>query len=197
MSFGFKSISQTGIVQIDDDFQNFVLVQEGVASGNFYNISLVDQPQNIMAMIRLSAGQEFFTKSSANHNFDFRIYARQPLNRQLTGHGIIVNDGAGNRVFDSGVKKLNVSAVHYLNLAGLTSQITYPSVGFRPYVGIGCLETTGVTGQPFVQGILNALHFRQNADDTVTFFQKGFAGAPSQLVGAFWGGGTKSVILGN
>jgi hypothetical protein len=197
MSYGFRSESSSGIVQIDDSFQNFVLVQEGVASGNFFNISLVDQPQNIMAMVRLSAGQEFFTKSNANPSFDYRIYARQSLNRQLSGHGIIVNDASGNRVFDSGVKKLNVSAVHYLNLAGLTSQVTYPSVGFRPYIGIGCLETTGVIGQPMVQGILNALHFRQNADNSVTFFQKGFAGAPPQLVGSFWGGGTKSIIIGD
>lgn len=195
MSFGFKSISETGTVQIDDNFQNFVLVQEGVASGNFHNIALVDQPQNVIAMVRVAAGQEFYTKSNTNVAFDFRIYARQSLNQQAGGHGIIVNDGSGNRVFDSGVKKLNVSAAHYLNLTDFASEATFPSVGFRPYVGIACLETTGSIANAPVNGLIIALVMQQNADNSVRFFQKPVGGFPN--FNAFWGSGTKSVILGD
>lgn len=197
MSFGFRSISSGGIAQIDGGFQNFVLVQSGVASGNFYNIPLVDQPQNIIAMVRINYGQQFFTKSSTNPSYEYRIYARQNLNQQQGGHGIVVNNSSGIRVFDSGVKKLNVRAVHYLTLTNLLSQATFPSVGFRPFVGIGCLETTGAVSQnPVMPGMLRALFFQQNANNTVTFLQNFFAGAPPGL-NAFWGGGTKSIILGD
>lgn len=196
MTYGFKSISSTNFAQIDDSFENFVLVQEGVASGNFYNVPLVDSIQNVIVMVRLAYGNTFFTKSTTNPSYEYRVYARQQLNQQNGGHGLIVNNSAGVRIFDSGVKKLNVRAVHYLTLSDGFSQVTYPSVGFRPWVGIGCLETTGWIGQPFVQVFLLALFLQQNSNDTVTFFQQPIASAPLSFTG-FWGGGTKSVIIGD
>lgn len=203
MSYGFRSESSSGIVQIDDSFQNFVLAQEGTASGDFFDIPLVDNFVNVIAMVRVAYNSTFFLKSFDNNindnpNFEYRIYAKQPLNQQTSGHGIIVNDFNGNRVFDSGVKKLNVEAVHYLNLSDLFSEITYPSVGYRPWVGIGCLETTGFrpSGQPNLPSSIMALGIQQNTNNSVRFFQDRVGLGPFGA-NAFWGGGTKSIIIGD
>jgi hypothetical protein len=170
MSYGFKSISSAGFVQIDDLYSNYTLLQSGTASGNFGNISFPAVSGETMALVKIGIGNVFdVINGSSGGNYEYRIYARnQDIPASIT-NGIRILSPSNFVVFDSGVRKVQVATASYGLFSISSSAITLPSPGYHPYFAIA--GASGVVATA-IAGQLTALlgpRATQNADFSVTF----------------------------
>jgi hypothetical protein len=170
MTYGFKSISSAGFVQIDDLYSNYTLLQSGTASGNFGNISFPAVSGETMALVKIGIGHVFdIINGSSGGNYEYRIYARNQDIPAAINNGIKVFSPSGAVVFDSGVRKVQVATASYGLFSTSSSPITLPSPGYHPYFAIA--GASGVVGAA-IAGQFTALlgpRATQNADLSVTF----------------------------
>jgi len=119
------------------------------------------------------------------------------LSQNQCNKKINVNNSSGVRVFDSAPNKLKVPYVSYITLPNVTSQVTVSSPGFRPWIGISMLTSTGGAGE-LPGGLTNLMGVcaQQNNNDSVTFLQQSVARIPVVYNGAYWGNYARSVIFG-
>ena len=186
MSFGFRSISSANFVQIDGDFSNFTLLQSGFASGSFLNISFPAVPSQVIGLVKLGLGDQFYiTGGSSGGVYEYRIYARNQDIPATEGHGIRVRNASNQVVFDSGVRKLQVATAAYGLFIGTSGSVTLPSPGFHPFIAVA--GASGYTGGASVPPGLTAIFGPtaiQNSNFSVTYLvqQVGLLGLlPSQV----------------
>jgi len=181
MTYGFRSISSGGFVQIDDSFSNFTLLQSGVATGSFLNISYPSSPVQVFGMIKIPIGAFFDVRNGARINvsggnfgtqipYDYRIYARNQDFPASINQGIKVFNSSGQTIFDSGVLKVQADAVAYGTFSGFSNSIVIPSVGYHPWIAVcGASGDTGVAQNPPSLSLIIGVAAQQNANFSVNF----------------------------
>ena len=169
MSYGFKSISSAGFVQIDDSYSNYTLLQSGFATGSFGNISYPAVAGEVMAMVKIGIGHVFdVVNGSSGGAYEYRIYARnQDIPASLT-NGMRIRSSSNFVVFDSGVRKLQVAVASY-GLFSIGSSITLPSPGYHPWFAIA--GASGIVASAYNNMFTALLGPRatQNSNLSVTF----------------------------
>lgn len=171
MSYGFRSISSSGFVQIDDSFSNFTLLQSGVAVGSFLNISYPSVPTQVFGFVKIPLGSAFYITSGAGSTpYEYRIYARNEDIPASISYGMRVRSASNAVVFDSGTQKVRVASASYGLFSGTSGSITIPSPGFHPFFAVA--GASGITGGAFIPPGLTAIFgvtATQNGNFSVTF----------------------------
>ena len=182
MSYGFKSISSSGFVQIDDLYSNYTLLQSGFASGSFENIGYPAVAGLIIGMVRIGFGNTFrFNSGSSGGAYEYRIYARNEDIPASISNGIRILTPSSRVVFDSGVRKLQIALATYGLFSGSSAPITLPSVGYHPFFAVaGASGIVAAVAQGNRTGLLGPIA-TQNANLSVTFSIAQVGSIPGQI----------------
>jgi len=146
MSFGFKSISNAGFVQIDDLYSNYTLLQ----SGTVVNSGMPSAPAESIIMVRLAINTVTFNFSGT---YEYRIFVKKSSVATASGYGMKVMTGSSEVVFDSDIValKIDYATMFFFNPNIQLHSITVPSQGYLPWF-VGAASTGYVrffaTGNP-------------------------------------------------
>jgi len=173
MSYGFRSISQSGFVQIDDSFQNYSLIESGVALGFIGNTSSAAIQVNNLLTVQIPINAEFWYQEGCGSStpYNYRVYSLGQTSNSGS-QGMVVRNASSQVVFDSRSSSLFVDFASYFSFDASSPQsFTTPSVGYRPYVVasqsrdiVGFVPAGGGIG-----AFIIAVTFIQNSNLTVTF----------------------------
>lgn len=188
MAYGFSVENQSGFVQVDQDFSNYVLIAEGSASTNT-NISYPTQstppiifvgktPSNRavgVQSVRPSScrlkgfGNSVFNNSSSfDFSISYRIYGLASENvGPASGYGIRVFDGSGSVVFDSNEEFMRVRGVSIFTTNSMPDD--YSDINDTVSVNHGLSGSFYVSVNETAQ-IVASVEYDNTADDLVAVY---------------------------
>jgi hypothetical protein len=137
MSYGLKILNSGNFVQIDDTYENTVLVASGSASASTANnwdnpvrVNFTAVTGTPLLCIKFNSSSayccvtditssyfEFALLSETNllngvsGTIQWRIYAKKPTSISVSGYGLVVRNSAGNPVFSSNETYPRIAAV--------------------------------------------------------------------------------------
>ena len=137
MNYGLKILNSGGFVQIDDTYENTVLVASGSASASASNMHISPVRVNFTAVtgepllcikfesssayccviditssyfeFALLSGADLLTGVSGT--IQWRVYAKKPSSISVSGYGLVVRNAAGTPVFSSNETYPRIAAV--------------------------------------------------------------------------------------
>lgn len=185
MSYGLKILNSGGFVQIDDTYENTVLVASGSASASASNIWINPVRVNFTGVagtpilcIQFNSSTayccvtdvtssyfEFALLSGANllngvsGTIQWRIYAKKPSSISVSGYGLVVRNAVGAPVFSSNETYPRIAAV--LNCCPFVPNASNKAVSTINY---------GVSlSAPFLTIPGTLLHYINNQDGHLEF----------------------------
>lgn len=191
MNYGLKILNSGGFVQIDDTYENTVLVASGSASASASNMHISPVRVNFTAVTGAPLLCIKFESSSAyccviditSSYFEFallseadlltgvsgtiqwRVYAKKPSSISVSGYGLVVRNAAGTPVFSSNETYPRIAAV--LNSCPYVSNASNKVVSTINY-GISLSApflTVPATILPYINNVglgYNHFYFRTN-----------------------------------
>lgn len=202
MSYGFRVLSSSGYVQIDENYSNYTLLQSGVASGRPADIGYPAQPTPVLIMVRTDYGGIIDDRGSTTGSYEYRIYTRNRDAPAFQSYGVRVYESDGGLAFDSGNRKLRADVLAYAEFTGPSSSYTLGSPGYKPFIAYASFSgIIGIqaTGNPQLRTALIGVRAIQNGDNSVTFAPgqlQLIPAPPESIASSFWGSGTKTLMLG-
>ena len=191
MNYGLKILNSGGFVQIDDTYENTVLVASGSASASASNMHISPVRVNFTAVtgepllcIKFESSSayccviditssyfEFALLSQADlltgvsGTIQWRVYAKKPSSISVSGYGLVVRNAAGTPVFSSNETYPRIAAV--LNGCPYVSNVSNKAVSTINY-GISLSApflTVPATLLPYTNSVgrgFNYFYFRTN-----------------------------------
>lgn len=134
MTYGFRSISSSGYVQIDDTYSNYGLYQAGSVSSVYIDaqspnlvvygcgndaVLAVQAPvgYSVFGWARASGGtlSAYVCTSPYFTTVKYRVYSKYSIFGAVSGYGMVINNSSGSRVYDTNHKVMSVSVNGIVN----------------------------------------------------------------------------------
>lgn len=156
--YGFYVLNDSGGVQIDQNYRNFVLLASGTGLSSGAAVTdpypsiaktVYVRPSGSTGSIQIasSAAGTFSAQTAGTGNWDWVIFADAALAPAPPDTwGIRVFDATGGIVFDSAFTPMHPLGMVTATLGGGVTSGTLPAAasGRRPYVGLGNLQPSGI-----------------------------------------------------
>ena len=159
MTYGLQVISASDYVQVDENYANCGLIQNGTANTGTA-ITVTGGLARTLIFVRIPYGKtitaygaknadQFNTRPGpdglANYAYDYRVYKRVSDLTPSNGFGLQVFDSSGRLSFDSNFGYARLAAVAALNVTGQSSPVTIPNIGSQPWILLDPLGLCALT----------------------------------------------------